>query len=75
MYKDPTTDLKELNAKLGAQRNVRKTLWKQPNLLQFQSRLKQKGPILTDMVEDEQEGDDSDGANDEEPDGNDREDL
>jgi hypothetical protein len=69
MYKDPTMDLEALNAKLRKQRDVRKTLWKQPNILKLNSRFLKKGTVLLDMAE-ENEEEDSEG-NDENSDGDD----
>lgn len=39
LYKDPTADLYELNQKLCRIRDVKSTLWRQPNMLEFQHRL------------------------------------
>jgi atypical dual specificity phosphatase len=44
MSKDPQADLLALNQWLGLLRNVRRTLWKQKNILNFHARLlKQQG--------------------------------
>ncbi len=53
MYKDPNIDLQHLNAELRKRRDVRKTLWKQPNILNLHSRLLEKGKVLLDIFEDE----------------------
>lgn len=37
LYKEPDQDPEELNAWLVRRRNVRKTLWKQPNIRKFHS--------------------------------------
>ena len=59
MYKDPCIDLEELNASLRKQRDVRKTLWKQPNTRMLHSRFLKKGTVLLDIVEETKEDDDS----------------
>jgi len=46
-------NLEDLNREFRRKRNVRSTLWKQPNILQLQSRLKEKGRVLLDMEETE----------------------
>ena len=51
MYKDPSLDLQLLNAQLRKQRDVRKTLWKQPNILNLHSRLLEKGSVLLDGLD------------------------
>mmetsp|Transcript_102960 Transcript_102960/g.297692 ORF Transcript_102960/g.297692 Transcript_102960/m.297692 type:complete len:165 (-) Transcript_102960:1419-1913(-) len=56
LYKDPNADLKTLNANLCKQRDVRKTLWKQPNMLRLHSRIKEKDKVLLDIID---EGGDS----------------
>lgn len=39
LSKDPNANLKELNDDLSKLRNVRRSLWKQPNLIRLQKRL------------------------------------
>jgi hypothetical protein len=46
VYKDPIVDLEALNHDLRKLRNVRSTLWKQPNIRQLHTRLIQKGTLL-----------------------------
>ena len=43
LYQDPTVDRKILNAELCTLRDVRKTLWRQPNLVKFHSSLVERG--------------------------------
>lgn len=47
IYKDPIVDLQALNSDFRKMRNVRSTLWKQPNLQMIQKRLKETGTLLT----------------------------
>ena len=47
IYKDPIVDLQALNSDFRKLRNVRSTLWKQPNLQILQKRLKETGTLLT----------------------------
>lgn len=42
LSRDSNANLKELNDELSRLRNVRKTLWKQPNMIRFHERLKRK---------------------------------
>ena len=65
MYKDPNLELQLLNAQLRKQRDVRKTLWKQPNILNLHSRLLEKGSVLLDGLEGDVEAEDNN-ANSEE---------
>lgn len=51
MYKDPSSDLEALNKWLRFQRNVRKTLWKQPNMIKLHSRMQKKDTVLLDIEE------------------------
>ena len=51
MYKDPSSDLETLNAWLRQKRDVRKTLWKQSNIIKLHSRMQQKETVLLDIVE------------------------
>lgn len=52
MYQDPMAEMQALNQLLSKQRNIRKSLWKQPNLRKFHDRLREKGlKILLDMDE------------------------
>lgn len=60
MYKDPNKDLEKLNLELRRRRNVRRNLWKQPNLQKLHSRFLQKGKVLLDLQE-------SDTGNDDDP--------
>lgn len=66
-------DLKALNAELRKQRDVRKTLWKQPSILKLHSRLLKKGTVLLDIVEENNGEEDSDGKEERQnaPDGDD----
>lgn len=45
LLKDPTVDLRQLNAQFGTVRNVRSTLWKQPNIVALHQRLLGKGVL------------------------------
>ena len=47
IYKDPIVDLQTLNSNFRKLRNVRSTLWKQPNLQQLHKRMKETGTLLT----------------------------
>ena len=51
LYKDPIVDTQQLNSEFCKLRNVRKTLWKQPNIKMFHDRLKTKGTLVLDMKE------------------------
>ena len=62
MYKNPEVGLEQLNRELRSLRDVRKTLWRQPNILKLQSRFLEKGPLLLDIHE-SAEGDDENGSN------------
>jgi protein-tyrosine phosphatase len=64
MYKDPSINLEALNAMLRKQRDVRKTLWSQPNILKLHSRFLKKGIILLDIVEEKNEEEDSERQDD-----------
>lgn len=46
LYKDPIVDLQALNSNFRKLRNVRSTLWKQPNIQQLHKRLKETGTIM-----------------------------
>jgi atypical dual specificity phosphatase len=48
LSKDPDVDLQELNQELCKIRSVRKTLWKQPNIIRFHSRLRSKTTFSDD---------------------------
>jgi hypothetical protein len=56
LYNDPIVDLKVLNSNLCELRNVRKTLWKQPNIRELHSRLLRTG-VLTDSEDSNSEKD------------------
>jgi atypical dual specificity phosphatase len=43
LLKDPNVDPRQLNAEFGKMRNVRSTLWKQPNIQALHQRLLEKG--------------------------------
>lgn len=45
LAKDPNADAQTLNRELGLLRDVRKTLWKQPNLRRFHAQLKEEGHV------------------------------
>ena len=49
IYKDPKADLQQLNKELCLLRNVRKKLWKQKNILEFQERLQNGDIELTEI--------------------------
>ena len=51
LYKDPVVDTQQLNSEFCKLRNVRKALWKQPNIKMFHDRLKTKGTLVLDMKE------------------------
>jgi len=54
LYKEPLADPVDLNEKLVAMRDVRKTLWKQPNINTFRSWLKDGGMMSdSDSEEDD----------------------
>lgn len=55
LYKEPLADPVELNEKLCSMRNVRKSLWKQPNVNAFRVWL-QDGGMMDDTSDDEGEG-------------------
>ncbi len=55
LYKEPLADPVELNEKLCAMRDVRKSLWKQPNINVFREWLQNGG-----MMSDTEESDDND---------------
>jgi atypical dual specificity phosphatase len=42
LSKDPTVDREELNKKLCQKRDVKRNLWKQPNIIEFHKRLLDK---------------------------------
>eukprot|EP00980_Cylindrotheca_fusiformis_P004709 scaffold993_cov110-Cylindrotheca_fusiformis.AAC.19 len=46
VFKDPIVDLEALNRDFRKLRNVRSTLWKQPNMKQFHTRLLTKGTLF-----------------------------
>ena len=56
LYKEPLADPAELNEKLCAMRNVRKGLWKQPNVNAFRVWL-QSGGMMSDSSESEDSDD------------------
>lgn len=51
MYNNLDSDLQSLNANLRLHRDVRKTLWKQPNILKLQARMQQRETVLLDIQE------------------------
>jgi atypical dual specificity phosphatase len=56
LTKNPNVDLQQLNEELCQRRNVRKTLYQQPNILKFHSMLlqRQNGAVYDDDDEDEE---------------------
>ena len=46
IYKDPIVDLQVLNKQMCTLRNVRKSLYKQPNILKLHQRLLQTGSLI-----------------------------
>ena len=52
LYKEPLADPVELNEKLCSMRNVRKSLWKQPNVNIFHEWLK-NGGMMSDSEDDD----------------------
>jgi atypical dual specificity phosphatase len=52
LSKDPSSNLKELNDELSTLRNVRKTLWQQPNIIRLRDRLKQQKGLEIDEIAD-----------------------
>ena len=59
LHKEPLADPVELNEKLCSMRDVRKTLWKQPNINIFREWLR-NGGMISDSDDDDDDDDDDD---------------
>ena len=61
LHKDPSSDPQRLNQYLCTLRNVRKTLWKQPNMRRFHDNLKENAAAFDMDNDDDDDDDESDG--------------